>query len=133
MADVSITATDVDLVSGSKETRDAAETITAGQWLYEASSTTVGVATNNDAAKDTVVGIALNGGAADQPIVYAKHNSVVDIGAVATVSEVYLLSTTGSMSPVADKATNDYVSMVAYGMTSNNIRVWLTNMGVQAP
>lgn len=68
MADLAWTANTVILSSGPTAVGIAAETIAEGDWLYSATATTVGVATNADAAKDTVIGMALNGGVSGKHI-----------------------------------------------------------------
>lgn len=131
MADLTITQANIDWISGDRGTLDAAETVTAGDWLYAATAATCGVATNNDAAKDTVIGIALNAGTAGHPIVYAKHGAVVGFGAILGVGEMYVLSAAGATSLVADKASSDYMVYVGYGLTTSNMYVNIINTGLQ--
>lgn len=132
MADLVITAANVVLVSGPTATKDAAETVSVGDWVYDASSTTVGVATNADEAKDTVSGMALNAATTGQPVTYAKDGAVVALGSILTVGAWYVLSAAGATSPVADQATNDYVTGVGYGSTASNLTLVITNTGLQA-
>ncbi len=131
MVDLTITEANVDWVSGGKKTLDAAETITAGDVVYAASSTTVGVATNADANKDTVVGIALNAATAGQPCTYAQHGAVVGFGAILTVGVFYVLSATGAISPITDSTTSDYVALLGYATTTSNLQVYIVNTGLQ--
>ena len=56
-----------------------------------------------------------------------------DFGAVLTVAETYLLSVDGAFSPIADKATNDYMAIIGYGKTTSNMQVKIVNMDLQAP
>jgi len=131
MADLTVTEANVDWISGPKSTADAAETITAGDWLYQVTSTTVGVASNSDAAKDTVIGVALNAGTAGHPVTYAKDGAVVSWGAILTVGIFYVLSATGATSATADSATSDYVSLVGYSDTTSNMMLKIVNTGRQ--
>jgi len=131
MADLSITATSVELVSGSTGTKDAAESITAGQVLYLTSNGEVGVASNDNANKDTVEGLALNGAAAGQPVTYAKTGAEVTIGATLTVGTFYVLSASGAISPIDDMATSDYVALLGYGKTTANLYTQFVNTGLQ--
>lgn len=133
MADLVITASNVVLISGATSTHDAAEAVTAGEWIYKASDTTVGVASNDNAAKATVAGLALNSAATGQPVTYAKDGAEVTIGATATLLVWYVLSASGATSPVADQATNDYGSLVGYGSSGTAIKINIVNTGEQAP
>lgn len=132
MADLVITEANVDWVSGNyKETKDAAETVTAGDCLYAVSTTTVGVATNADAEKDTVVGVALNAASSGHPVTYAKTGCVVGFGAILTVGTWYVLSATGAISSTADATSSDYVSLIGYATTTSNMTIHLLNTGLQ--
>lgn len=123
MADISITAANVVRVSGETDTKLAGETITAGQPLYTSSSDgKFYKADNNDtAAKAQVTHIALNGGAAGQPIVGAKPDSIVNMGATLTVGETYIVSSNvGNVAPIADISTN-YVTILGVALTAANL------------
>ena len=131
MADLTITAANVVLVSGNTSTKNASETITVGDLVYSSAATTVGVAANDDATEDTVVGIALNAATTGQPVNYAEHGAVVGFGAILTVGVFYCLSAAGAISPTADSATSDYVSLAGYGMTTSNMKMQFLNTGLQ--
>jgi len=131
MANLTITVANVDWVSGSRKRLDAAETITAGDCLYAATSTTAGVVNVTDAAKDVCVGIALNDATAGHPVTYAESGAVVGFGAILTVGIWYCISATGLIAPVADLATSDYISYVGYGITTSNMQVRIINTGLQ--
>jgi len=133
MADLSITAANIVLVSGDTATKNAAEAVTAGNWLYAPTSTTVGVASNGAVAKQTVVGLALNSAGVGQPVTYALPGSVVTFGAILSVATWYVLSASGATSPVADQTSADYVSLVGYGLTTANMQLRIVNTGLQAP
>jgi len=132
MADLSLTATSVDLVSGPTSTDDAGETIIAGQVLYKSSSDSLLYkADATDASKDDVIGIALNGGAINQPIVYAKNGAVVTIGVATVVTETYILSTAGLIAPIADLASSDYLTRLGTGITTANIQLQFYTSSLQ--
>ena len=131
MADLTITAANVDWVSGSKSTKDAAETIAVGDCVYDTGSSTYGVASNGAAAKDSVVGIALNAATAAHPVTIAETGAGVGFGAILTVGEMYVLSATGKISPIGDKASSDYVSYIGYGDTTSNMKLTIHNTGRQ--
>ena len=130
MVDIVVTVANVDWVSGPKETRDAAVTITAGQCLYAVSSTTLGLCDRTDAAKDVCVGIALNDATAGHPCTYAKSGAVVGFGAVLTAGLEYCVSDAGGFSLVADLAQNDYCSYLGHGLTTSNLQLVIKNTGV---
>jgi hypothetical protein len=123
MADISVTAANVAFVSGSKRTLNAAETITAGQTLYETSSGTWAKGDNNDtAAKAVVGGIALNGASSGQPVTAALPGSVINMGATLTVGGVYVQSATaGGVAPVADIVSTNYVTILGVALTAANL------------
>lgn len=137
MADLSITAANVDLLSGSERQGTFGATVTAGQAVYK------DTADNNDlklaqadgtALEATVAGIALNGGADGQPGDY-QTAGVIDIGATATEGEIYVLSqTAGGICPEADIVTeDDYVTIIGVGNSDGNISLNIHVSGAQIP
>jgi hypothetical protein len=130
MVDIVITVANVDWVSGPKESRDASETITAGDCVYAVSSTTLGVCDRTDAAKDVCVGIALNDGTTGHPIVYAKSGAVVGFGAILTAGLEYCVSDAGGISLVADLASNDYASYLGHALTTSNLQLVIKNTAI---
>jgi hypothetical protein len=135
VADITVTATSVLLVSGPTKKLNAASTITAGQSLYETSSGTWEKA-DNDTSSTTAncSGIALNGGAVGQPIVGATSGAVVNMGATLVVGTHYVLSsTTGGVCPAADQATTDYATYLGVALTAANLSFQPLVSGVQVP
>ena len=130
MSDLVITASNIVQSSGTKNTLIAAETITAGAWLYAATATTVGLASNVSAVKAVVIGLALNGGVAGQPITYAMHDAVVAFGAILTAGAWYVVSAAGATSPVADQTSGDYSSLCGVGLTTSTMKIKLVVPGV---
>ena len=136
MADVSVTAANVALVSGSSKHGTAGETITAGQSLYLKSADTELYKADCDdtAAKATCVGIALNSASDGQPISYAGSGCVVNMGGTLVVGEPYFVSdTAGGLKPDADLSSDDYVSFLGIGITAANLQIQIVNSGVQVP
>lgn len=136
MADLSITAANVALVSGTSGTGTAGETVTAGQALYlKSADSRLWLADCDDtSATATIKGVALNGASAGQPLAYAESGAVVTIGATTTIGEIYVLSgTAGGVAPEGDHASDDYVSLIGVGVTAANIKLTIVNSGVQVP
>ena len=136
MADISVTAANVALVSGNQKHGTAGGTITAGMPVYlkSADSELYAAYCDVDAATATVVGIALNNASDGQPLSYAVPGSVVNMGATLTVGEIYVLSgTAGGVAPEADLASDDYVVILGVGITAANLKFSPIISGVQVP
>ena len=135
MADISITDASVNLTSGQTNTLDAGETIAAGDLLYlNSTDNKVYQASNvTSVSTATVIGMALNNAGADQPVTYVMNGGVINIGAVLTVGTVYVLSEAGLMAPDTDRASNDYVSVIAIPSTTSILELTIINSGVQVP
>jgi len=133
MADLSITAASVVLVTGNKETRLAGEAITAGQAVYLATAGTLFKAqTDGTSLEAAAVGIALNGGGAGQPIAYATDGATVSlVGATTAVGVLYYVSNTaGGICPIADIGSADYVSALGFATsTGGAFTVRIINTG----
>lgn len=127
MADISITAANVKLVSGPTKSLIAAAVLTAGQACYQASATKkAGLADNDSATAEvrSIAGLALNGAAADQPVVLAVNGAVVNVGAVLTAGvDYYLSGTPGSIAPRADVTTGDDVIRIGMALTTSNLQL----------
>lgn len=136
MADLTITAANVEKTSGNDATATAGATITAGDIIYldTADSNKAKLAdVTTSSLTATVEGVALNGASANQPVTYLKANGVLDIGATLTVSETYVLSASGAVSPIGDLTSNDYVSYIGYATAADSLTLTLTSTGVQVP
>lgn len=133
MADLTITPANVVWSSGPKATGVAGETVTAGMPVYlKESDGKFWKADNNaGAAPSMVYGLTLHGAAADQPLNVALATAIVSFGAILTVGETYIQSSTaGGIAPIADVSTN-YVSYVGVGKTTSTMLLLLTGSGVQ--
>lgn len=134
MADISITAANVKLVSGPTEQLPAGATIAAGQIAYREAGTSKAKLADNDNATAEVRaarGMALNGGAADQPITLAKNGAIVDVGAVLTAgTDYYLSGTPGGICPRADVTTGDDPVRIGIALTTARLQIDLADPDV---
>jgi len=135
MADITITAADVNMVSGRKISGTAGATITAGQSVYRdgTDSNKLKPADADTQATAVAAGIALHSASAGQPLQY-QESGTLDTGATLSVGTVYVVSTTaGGIAPWADLLTGDYVSLLGVAVTANNLELILNNSGVTLP
>ena len=135
MADLSITAANVDLISGPTGEADAGATIAAGEIVYlEAATGTLKLADNDHATAEVraAAGLALNGGGADQPIKYAKNGAIVDLGgAILTAgTDYYLSGTPGKIAPRADVTTGDDPVRIGMALTTSQLKLDIADPGV---
>ena len=133
MADITVTAANVALVSGSKQTGIAGETVTAGQSLYlKAADDRLWLAdTDSSAATTTCIGIALNNASAAQPLTYAGSGATVNMGATLVVGVYVLSGTAGGVAPVADLAASDWVTILGTATTTANLALSIQVSGAQ--
>src|SRR5687767_15673944 len=102
MADLTVTAASVLLTSGNKYSGTAGATITAGQTVYLDSVTnTLKLAQcDGTAAEAACVGIALHASLTGQPLEYAGHGAVINIGATTAKTTTYLVgAAAGGVAP----------------------------------
>ena len=134
MADISITAANVKLVSGPTRQLPAGAAITAGQIVYdEAASGKAKLADNDNATAEVraAAGMALHAAATDQPLTMAKNGAIVDVGAVLTAGTDYFLSgTPGSICPRADVTTGDDPVRIGWAKTTSQLVLDFADMGV---
>ena len=134
MADITPGTVKVGSTSAQVEVVTAGATITAGDCLYYNSATDKYLISDCTAAStDEVSRIALSGGADDEPIAVMKPGQVINLGATLTVAEIYVLSVTGAIAPVADLASNDYVTIVGYGQSTSLLKFQPVATGFQVP
>ena len=127
MADLTITAANVKLVSGPTEHAIAGAAFTAGQVAYRAAANKRAMLADNDSATAEVRGVhgvALNSAAIDQPITLAKNGAVVNIGATLTPgTDYYLSGTPGAICPRADVTTGDDPIRIGIALTAANLQL----------
>jgi hypothetical protein len=131
--DLTITAANIILVSGTAQRGIAGATITAGQALYLDSNNELQLCdADNTSTTATCVGISLHAALADQPLAYiADDNAVLGFGAILTVNTFYITSdTAGGIRPHVDIDSGDYLCLLGYAITTSNLRILVRNSGV---
>jgi len=134
MADLTITAAQVALVSGETVTRVAGAAITAGQTCYyDSAAGTAKLADNDAATTDDVEGLALCSCASGQHVVLQKNGTItLGAGAAPTEGQVYILSSTaGGICPISDLASADYLTILGAANGSNQLVMKIHITGIQ--
>jgi hypothetical protein len=133
MADISITAANVQLGSGSRIDRSctAGAALTAGQWVYKDGST-YKLADDNSAtaAVRVPVGVALNGASTGQPVAVQTAGEVTIGGTLTPGVAYYLSDTPGGMCPVADLAAGEYPCIVGIAKSATVLKIGIVASGV---
>jgi hypothetical protein len=134
MADLTITAANVVAATGANIIhRTAGATITAGQCVYISSTTDRAMLADSNsvtAEARTPVGIALNSAAAGQPITI-QTSGTITIGATMTAGVVYYLGDTpGSICPIADVGSGEYVCTIGIAISTTVLRIDISASGV---
>lgn len=132
MADITITAASVALVSGNTASGTAGATITAGQALYLDSVTNTLKLCDADlsAAGADCVGIALHGSLSGQPIKY-QVDGTITIGATVVLGRSYWASATaGGIAPVGDVASPLRATLIGVATTTAVLTLKLYTSGV---
>lgn len=133
MADLSITAANVAVVSGTVRHERAGATVEAGEVVYRAAATKkMGLADCDSATAEVrePYGIAVNGASDNQPIAILTDGDVI-IGATLTPGVAYYLSATaGKICPVADLGSGDYPSLIGIAKSATVLSVKLNASGV---
>ena len=134
MADVTVTAANVELVSGTTSSGVSGETITAGEavWVDTGDSNKIKLADADlSAAAATVSGVAIQGSTTGNLVVYALTGAVIDIGGTVVKGGVYVLSATaGGVAPEADLASGMYTSILGTASSTTNITLDIRNSGI---
>ena len=135
MADTTVTAANVVLVSGSIEHVTAGAAVTAGQTVYK------DLTDGNDhkpcdadaSASAVIAGIALHASEDKQPLAIQKSGTI-NMGGTVVVGEVYCVSSTaGGVAPDLDVASGEYRTVIGVGVTAANILLNFSTSGVQVP
>lgn len=139
MADISVTAANVQIVSGLSVAHvTAGIDITAGEPVYEASGK-YWPAQADDADTSDATAIALNSAGADQPLAITQRrlneDGVIDIGGTVAVGTVYVVSAAaaGGIAPWADLAATNRVTVIGVGVTTARIKLSFNAAGVAIP
>jgi hypothetical protein len=136
MANLSITASSVGVNSQAVPTEvvQYGATVTQGQPLYPQSGKYYPTDANDTALKAKATRIALTPGSTDEYGVVATPGADVDLGATLVVGETYVVSrTAGSICPIADLTTGDYVTHLGVASAANNLKFYPRAYGVQKP
>ncbi len=133
MADLVITATDVDKISGSQRTAEAGVAITAGQSVY---IDTAGLAQlcekDQTVVEAAFAGVALNDAGVAQPVTYQVGGSI-DLGAVIAAGVIYVVgAAAGAIAPSADVTTGNFVTIIGVGLNGTDIQIGVNQSGVAA-
>jgi hypothetical protein len=131
MASLSITASQVLLVSGEAPWGTAGAAITAGDGIYFDSATNTWKLAQSDSDAENAgasgLGIALNDAASGQPVRVAGPGCDVNLGAgaAAAASVVYIpAATAGDLAAYGDVVTSGHFrSVICIGKGSNRVRV----------
>lgn len=117
MADITITAANVLFTSGNKLTGVAGASVTAGQAVYldSAAGTLKLAQCDGTAAEADAVGIALHAAGTNQPLTYAAHGSVINIGGTTAKTTTYMVSAAaGGVAPQADIVSTNKITRLGY-------------------
>lgn len=133
MADLVITASNVDKVSGSQRTAEAGVAISAGDAVYVDTAGLIQLCEKDQTVVEAAaVGIALNDCGVSQPCTY-QISGTIDVGAVLTTGEVYVVGAApGGIAPVADVITTNFATIVGIAVSSSNLKIALIPSGVAA-
>lgn len=127
MADLTITAANVKLVSGTTRTTVAGAAVTAGQVVYKANATGKALLSDNDSATAeirSIDGLALHAAAVDQPLTLAQNGAVVNLGATLVAgTDYYLSGTPGGICPRADVVGGDDPIRIGIALTTANLQL----------
>lgn len=134
MADLSITAANVKLISGPSHQLPAGATLTAGQAVYKEAATKKAKLSDNDSATAEVRaihGVTLHGASLDQPITVADNGAVVDFGAILTAGvDYYLSGTPGAICVRADVVSTDDPIRIGMALTTAHLQLDFNDPGV---
>ena len=135
MADITVTAANVVLVSGSIQHVTAGAAITPGQPVYkDLDDGDDHKPCDADASATAVIaGIALHASEDKQPLAI-QTGGTINIGGTVVVGEVYCVSSVvGGVAPDVDVASGEYRTIIGVGVTSANIELRFHTSGVQVP
>ena len=132
MADLSVTAANVQSVPGATiKTGSAGASITAGEPVFiDSTDSLTKPAANTGDAASRVEGIALHAAETGQPIKYIAAGDI-DMGAVLTVGELYILAGAGAVSPAGDAITGDWITYLGIATAADNLKLNIQASGVQ--
>lgn len=135
MADLTITAANVRPTDNTTTRRvTAGATVTAGDTLYLKASDgeyyPCDVTTGAEEAKPA--GVALTNAGDGEEVLLAIDGNIIT-GGTMTVSEVYVVSASGAVSPASDLTTGDYASVVYLSVSATEAKLVLAESAVVRP
>lgn len=137
MADYSVTASSVQLLSGSAQVATAGEALTGGQPFYlDNGNNSVAMKSDaNASGKDRIDGICLPVSvAANQTFTYATPGQTINPGFTANQTDVVILSTTaGALAPVADLASASKLTIAGVMQATNQLYLLCYQSAVAKP
>lgn len=131
MADVTVTAANVKIVSGNPKTAKAGASITAGQAIYVDTNGTMSPAKADAAGTATAVGISLNSCSTGQTFAYLD-NGVIAAGGTIVAGKPYVVSAAaaGAIAPVADLTSTNIATYVGVAATTANLTINVNPTGI---
>ena len=132
MANVSVTASNVSLVTPDYETGVLSGTVDAGDIVAFSTVTQRWSAAADDVAAGVAVRMAISSGFAGQVIGLAPAGAEVSLGSVLTKRGVYAISpsTAGAIAPIADVTSSDVLFLVGYAKDASTMVLLLKYTGV---
>jgi hypothetical protein len=131
MADLSITAASVVLVSGGSATLTAGATLTPGMSVYTDASGKAQKSLNDTAAHAKASGIVLNSATNGQPVTIATAGAQVTIGATVVAGAPYCVSSNAAgIAPEADFMAGQFVTQIGRAVNATDIVLELKAYGI---
>lgn len=123
MADLTQTAANVKIISGSYTDGNAGETITQGEPIYiDGSGNVMRTQCDGTAAQAAATGIALTPAVLNGKVIYALPGSIVNLGATLAVGETYAVSANiGKVAPIGDIIATNYPTTLGPAQTTANL------------
>jgi hypothetical protein len=140
MADITVTAANVQQSSAAKKSSVVADVaITAGQLIYIDATTggaKLALASGTE-AQAAVVGIAINDAAIGQPITYAEKDVLLGVGGTVVPGTGYILSgVAGAFGPSSATdlpGTGEFITAIGVAVSVTEINLQLSVTGTAAP
>lgn len=136
MADISQTAANVALVSGTGTSCICGETLVQGQPVYKSSvDNRMYKAKADTSAHADAKGVMLTAGSAGQPGQYAPPGATIDVGGTLTVGQGYCVSpnNAGGIAPISDLSSTHYPTYLGIATASNRLPLRINASGVAKP
>ena len=136
MAALNPTEAEVLVISGSIKRCVFGGSVTQGMALYKDTSDNnhFKPADADVEASAVVEGIALCAGEDGQEGTYLANGGVIDLGVALTVGTFYYLGLgAGEIGPLGDLSSGDYITLLGYALTADNLQLHIINTGLTVP